>query len=73
MTASIPTFTRYRYSGPVQSVELKTDIDGEKVSFFEETLIPGQDYLLPEGHSVIEGWKAMGLIQEKPATDGEAQ
>lgn len=73
MTASMPTFTRYLYIGPVQSVELMAEVDGKTVSFLEETFHPGQSYLLPDSHSVIEGWKAMGLIQRNPANEGEAQ
>ena len=68
MSESETVFNTYTYTGPIQSVALKAPgADGEPVVFFEDTLYPGRDYLLPEGHKVVEGWKALNLIEVKGA------
>lgn len=55
----------YAYRGPVQSVALQHEnADGEMVVIFEDTLYPNKDYLLPVGHKIVDGWKAMDLIEE---------
>ncbi|MBO9421710.1 hypothetical protein J7481_19540 [Labrenzia sp. R4_2] len=64
------SFSTYTYSGPIQSVSLRAkNPDGEPVTYFEAVLHPGKDYLLPDDHSAVRGWKAMKLI--KPAQSGE--
>ncbi|MCY1704444.1 hypothetical protein [Pannonibacter sp. SL95] len=68
------SFATYTYLGPVQSVSLRgKDTDGNTVTFFEETLCPGRDYLLPEGHAAVAGWKALNLIMPAhQASNGDA-
>jgi hypothetical protein len=71
------SFSNYTYLGPVQSVSLRAKTpDGEVTTYFEEVLNPGKDYLLPDDHSAVRGWKAMKLIRkaaaEPAATEQEA-
>lgn len=64
-------FKDYLYSGPVQSVCLKAKgTDDKMVIFLDETLHPGKTYSLLDGHPVVEGWKAMKLIEAKGVTNG---
>ncbi|WP_310620888.1 hypothetical protein [Flexibacterium corallicola] len=64
---SEPEFQTYRYSGPVQSVRLRhnTPEGTDNPVIFEDTVFPGNDYLLPTCNTVVKGWKALGLISEK--------
>ncbi len=72
--ANIPVFSTYLYTGPVQSVALKSkDATGKDVVFFEKVLHPGKSYDLPDGHSTIEAWKAMKLITPKTTSEGEVE
>ncbi|WP_319530816.1 hypothetical protein [uncultured Cohaesibacter sp.] len=58
-----PVFNDYVYSGPVQSICLKSkNVDGDLVTFLDDILNPGRTYSLLEGHRVVEGWKAMKLV-----------
>lgn len=58
-------FSTYTYTGPVQSVSLRGKApNGDTVTYYEDTLYPGNEYLLPDGHSAVEGWKALKLISK---------
>lgn len=66
-----PVFKDYAYSGPVQAVCLKASgADGKATPFLDEVLHPGKTYTLLEGHPVVEGWKAMKLIEAKGVSNG---
>lgn len=64
-----PSFSTYTYKGAHQNVALRTaGPDGKPILIFQDHLVPGQNYLMPDDHSTVKGWCDLKILIKSERT-----
>jgi hypothetical protein len=58
-----PSFSSYTYNGAHQNAALRTaGPDGKPIVIFQDHLVPGKTYLMPDDHATVKGWCDLNML-----------